>query len=48
MPDRRVLTDAVGEFGDLEIGIDFERNTLEFACSLQCGDELTQIVIGHR
>ncbi len=39
-----LLDGAVGEFGDLEIGIDFERNALEFACSLQCGDEVTQIV----
>ena len=39
---------AVGEFGDLEVRVHFERDALQFAVLFQRADELAQIVIGHR
>ena len=38
---------AVGEFGDLENGVDFERNALQFAVFFQRANEIAQIAVGH-
>ena len=41
------LHGAVGELGDLEIRVHFERNALQFAVLRPARDELAQIAICH-
>ena len=38
---------AVGELGDLEVRIDFERNALQFARIVEGANELTQVLVSH-
>ena len=41
------LDGAVGEFGDLQDGIDLKRDALQLAILFQSADEVAQISIGH-
>src|ERR1019366_5351059 len=41
------LDGAVGEFGDLQNGIDLKRDALQLAILFQRADEVAQVSIGH-
>jgi len=42
-----LLDGAVGQFGDLQGGIDLKRDALQLAILFQRADEVAQIPIGH-
>ena len=45
--DRRVLTEAIGEFGHLKMRVNFKGDALEFAVLFQGADEFSQVGVCH-
>ena len=41
------LADAVGDFGDLQDGVDFGTDLFQFAGAVERGDPITQVIVGQ-